>query len=203
MAVSGRKPEAGLVHHSDQGSQPGLKRSSQQCRWGEAIDPGGGVGACAAVPPTGVMRLSSRRLARRAGRSGDSRMRASRSTGGGAGSGRHRHALVEYFGGRSPAERLSRAGVQGDSDGGEVIGTVPGQVGSSGEVLAQQSVGVLVGAALPRALWIAEVDLQAVSIRSCACWAISAPWSQVSDRRSCSGSVVIAATIASRTASAP
>ena len=30
-----------------------------------------------------------------------------------------------------------------------------------------------------------------VSIRSCACWAISAPWSQVSDRRSCSGSVVI------------
>ena len=26
-------------------------------------------------------------------------------------------------------------------------------------------------------------------MRSCACWAISAPWSQVSDRRSCSGSV--------------
>jgi hypothetical protein len=42
-----------------------------------------------------------------------------------------------------------------------------------------------------------------VSIRSCACWAISAPWSQVNDRRSCSGSAVIAATIASRTASAP
>ncbi len=31
LAVSRRKPEAGLVHHSDQGSQPGLNRSSQQC----------------------------------------------------------------------------------------------------------------------------------------------------------------------------
>ena len=40
-------------------------------------------------------------------------------------------------------------------------------------------------------------------MRSCACWAISAPWSQVSDRRSCSGRVVIVAAIASRTASAP
>ena len=40
-------------------------------------------------------------------------------------------------------------------------------------------------------------------MRSWACWAISAPWSQVSDRRSCPGSVVIVAAIASRTASAP
>ena len=40
-------------------------------------------------------------------------------------------------------------------------------------------------------------------MRSWACWAISAPWSQVSERRSCSGSVVILAAIASRTASAP
>ena len=38
-------------------------------------------------------------------------------------------------------------------------------------------------------------------MRSWACWAISAPWSQVSDRRSCPGSVVIVAAIASRTAS--
>jgi putative transposase len=29
MAVSGRRPDRGLVHHSDQGSQPRLKRSSQ------------------------------------------------------------------------------------------------------------------------------------------------------------------------------
>ena len=30
MAVARRRPRAGLVHHSDQGSQPGLNRSSQQ-----------------------------------------------------------------------------------------------------------------------------------------------------------------------------
>jgi putative transposase len=30
MAVWQRKPTVGLVHHSDQGSQPGLNRSSQQ-----------------------------------------------------------------------------------------------------------------------------------------------------------------------------
>ena len=41
------------------------------------------------------------------------------------------------------------------------------------------------------------------SIRNRACWAISAPWSQVSNRRSCSGSVAIAAVIASRAAAAP
>jgi putative transposase len=32
MAVARRRPDAGLVHHSDQGSQPGLNRSSQQCQ---------------------------------------------------------------------------------------------------------------------------------------------------------------------------
>jgi hypothetical protein len=37
----------------------------------------------------------------------------------------------------------------------------------------------------------------------CACWAISAPWSQVSVWRSCSGSVAIFAAVAPRTASAP
>jgi putative transposase len=29
MALARRKPEAGVIHHSDQGSQPGLNRSSQ------------------------------------------------------------------------------------------------------------------------------------------------------------------------------
>jgi hypothetical protein len=42
-----------------------------------------------------------------------------------------------------------------------------------------------------------------VSMRSCAWLAISAPWSQVSERRSWAGSVVMVAAIASRTASAP
>jgi hypothetical protein len=31
MAVARRRPAPGLVHHSDQGAQPGLNRSSQQC----------------------------------------------------------------------------------------------------------------------------------------------------------------------------
>src|SRR5215212_5938787 len=42
-----------------------------------------------------------------------------------------------------------------------------------------------------------------VSMRSCACWAISAPWSQVNERRRCCERVVIEDAIASRTASAP
>jgi hypothetical protein len=70
---------------------------------------------------------------------------------------------------------LAGATVEGGGDRGEVPGAVSRQVGSSREVLPQQPVGVLVGAALPGALWVAEVDLEAVSIRSCACWAISAP----------------------------
>lgn len=41
------------------------------------------------------------------------------------------------------------------------------------------------------------------SIRSCACSAISAPWSHVSERRSCSGSVRMDRLIPSRTAVAP
>jgi putative transposase len=31
MAIWQRRPEAGLIHHSDRGGQPGLNRSSQQC----------------------------------------------------------------------------------------------------------------------------------------------------------------------------
>jgi putative transposase len=31
MALARRRPRPGLIHHSDQGSQPGLNRSSQQC----------------------------------------------------------------------------------------------------------------------------------------------------------------------------
>jgi putative transposase len=31
MALARRRPGPGLIHHSDQGSQLGLNRSSQQC----------------------------------------------------------------------------------------------------------------------------------------------------------------------------
>jgi putative transposase len=77
MALARRRPGAGLIHHSDQGSQTGLNRSSQQCvremNLGTAGDGCTGVRRADSV---GVARLSSRRLARRAGRSGDSRVRA-------------------------------------------------------------------------------------------------------------------------------
>jgi len=36
MAIHRRRPQAGLVHHSDQGSQPGLKESSQHRVIGES-----------------------------------------------------------------------------------------------------------------------------------------------------------------------
>src|SRR5947209_1577136 len=64
-------------------------------------------------------------------------------------------------------------------------------------------VGVLVRAALPRASWITEVDSQTGIEPQLQCWAISMPWSQVKDRRSCSGRVPIVSAIALRTAPAP
>ena len=82
MALARRRPDPGLVHHSDQGSQSGLNRSSQQCVC-EMNLPVAGDG-CDGLPPRRadrVMRLSSRRLARRAGRSGDSRVRAGQAPG--------------------------------------------------------------------------------------------------------------------------
>jgi putative transposase len=77
MALHQRKPGAQveLVHHSDRGSQPALNRSSQQCVGGVT------VGMVAEPRRCGwavVTRLSSRRPARRAGRSGDSSVRACR-----------------------------------------------------------------------------------------------------------------------------
>jgi len=79
---------------------------------------------------------------------------------------------------------------------------VVGQIGASGEVLALQP-SVLVGATLPRTLQIAEVHLDPGVNPQPGVLDISAPWSQFLERRNCSDSVVIAAVIASRTASAP
>src|SRR6266700_716350 len=104
------------------------------------------------------MRLSSWRLARRAGRNGDSRARPSNPPGGGgmplcvAGggccsrrSGRSGgEVLGEHLGGCPPRECLSRSTVQRRSDGCELLGAVAGEIGASGEILAQQPVGVLV-----------------------------------------------------------
>ena len=114
---------------------PGLNRSSQQLsvRRTYRVRMTDEAGLHARLGDE-MARLSSRRLARRAGRSGDSRVPAVR---GGPGSGgRRRQVLVEYFGGCFPAECLARPGVEGCGDGGEVVGAVAGEVRASGEVLA-------------------------------------------------------------------
>jgi hypothetical protein len=75
----------------------------------------------------------------------------------------------------------------------------PTQVGAPGEVLAEQPVGVLVAAALPglrgsqKETWTPESTVNWV------CSASSLPWSQVRERRSCSGSRRIAVVNAGRT----
>src|SRR6476660_7718711 len=117
------------------------------------------------------MRLSSWRLARRAGRNGDSRARLSDTPGPrgpvvvtrvccGRRLGRGGQALGERLSGCSPPECLARPTVQRRRDSVEFLGAVASEAGASGEVLAQQPVGVLVGPALPRASWITEIDLQ-------------------------------------------
>jgi putative transposase len=79
MALQRRRPGPGLIHHSDQGSQPGLNRSSQQCVRGVNVRSArDGCAGFTVATSAGVTRLSSRRPARRAGRSGDSRVRAGR-----------------------------------------------------------------------------------------------------------------------------
>ena len=77
MALWRRGPGAdvALVHHSDRGSQPGLNRSSQQCV--REMNLGIAGDGCAGLhrgDSMEVARLSSRRPARRAGRSGGSRV---------------------------------------------------------------------------------------------------------------------------------
>ena len=77
MAVKRRRPDVGLVHHSDRDSQPGLNRSSQQLSVRRTYrSQSTSVLGNHVSDSTGRTRLSSRRLARRAGRSGDSRVRA-------------------------------------------------------------------------------------------------------------------------------
>jgi hypothetical protein len=62
-------------------------------------------------------------------------------------------------------------------------------IGALGEVLAQQPVGVLVGATLPGRVRVAEVDVDVdVDLFQSR---ISGPWSQFSDWRSTEGRVWI------------
>jgi len=62
---------------------------------------------------------------------------------------------------RFPAKRFAWPGVERERNGIELILGVDRQVGALWHVLPQQAVGVLVGAALPRAVRIGKVDLHA------------------------------------------
>ncbi len=70
-----------------------------------------------------------------------------------------RNTLVEYLCWTTEVQRLSRTLVQLKSDPVQVRLRGSGQIGAFRKVRAQQTVGVLVRSTLPRALWIAEVDL--------------------------------------------
>src|SRR3954466_4038278 len=69
--------------------------------------------------------------------------------------------LVQSLGRCPPAKGLSRPAVEGDRHGREVLGAVRAEVGALWKVLAQQPIGVLVRAALPGAVGIAEVNRHA------------------------------------------
>jgi len=73
--------------------------------------------------------------------------------------------LVEGFGWCLPAEGLSGSAVDRVRDGFNLFGCPSREVGALGEVLAQQFVGIFVGAALPEAVGISEVDRDAVAHR--------------------------------------
>lgn len=73
--------------------------------------------------------------------------------------------LVECLGWCHPAEGLSRAFVELGGDGVECCLVEGCEVAALGEVLAQEPVGVFVGAALPGAARVAEVDCVNLTLR--------------------------------------
>ncbi len=75
------------------------------------------------------------------------------------------------------------------SNGLNLLGLPAGQVGPFREVLAQQAVGVLIGAALPRRVGSAKKTGMPVSMVNAAWADISFPRSQVSDRANWAGRV--------------
>ena len=68
--------------------------------------------------------------------------------------------FVEGFGGGLPAEGFAGSTVQSRGDSVQVVPGVSAEVGAFGEVLTEETVGVLVGPTLPWCLGVAEVDIQ-------------------------------------------
>src|SRR5688572_3009690 len=77
----------------------------------------------------------------------------------GAVSGGHRNNPSVGFARCQPVEGLSRPAIEPRRDRIELRRRQAAEVHALGEVLAQQAVGILVTAALPRAMRVAEVDL--------------------------------------------
>ena len=69
------------------------------------------------------------------------------------------------FQGRGKVETLSRARVQSVGDGVQLALGITGQVRTLGQVLAQQAIGVFVGATLPRRMRIGKEDLEREPLR--------------------------------------
>ena len=76
--------------------------------------------------------------------------------------------LVESFCGCLPSESFSGSGIERQSYRLEGIGIVQAEIGTLWKILAQKSVGVLIGAALPWAVRITKIDVQArVDLQAC------------------------------------
>ena len=68
--------------------------------------------------------------------------------------------FVEGLGGGLPVEGFLGSTVECCGDSVQVASGVSAEVGAFGEVLAEETVGVLVGSTLPWCLGVAEVDIE-------------------------------------------
>ena len=68
--------------------------------------------------------------------------------------------FVEGLAGGLPIEGFAGSTVQSCGDSVQVVSCVSAEIGAFGEVLAEETVGVLVGATLPGTLGVAEVDVE-------------------------------------------
>ena len=135
-ALTQRRPRQ-VIHHSDHGCQPGFNWSSQRIFRSDLTSKIFIAMQSDADASEGGARCGARSWSRPSSQN-----------------------LVERFGRRSPAERLSRSAVEGDSNCVELSLRISADVRTFGKVLPQQSVGVLVRSSLPRTLRVAKVHLQ-------------------------------------------
>jgi len=92
--------------------------------------------------------------------------------------------LTVYRQGASYAQAFSGSYVDFGGNEIELLLALARQIGAIGQVLADLAVGVSIGAALPRAVRVAEVHRDAGGLGGLLCDAISGPWSLVMLRRS-------------------